>query len=349
MDCPNCNFINMPSLVRCAHCGSHLVLHDVEVGPPRASHSAVPLRVRHALFSWRAFLRDEAGNSFASFRNSLQKAAPISAIAACILPGGGQFVLKQRLLGIAILSIWGLSLPLTLYLMGSGVVWIFYSMLIGAHCVSFSLIFSGLLRGFPLRNRAAFGLLIYGLLTLCIYWPASILVHRLIHPLGLYGIASNRLLQSDDVVWATGPWIRTSLKHGDIVARRIERSQAGGIVLREGIIVDRVIGIPGDHVVIKDGAIVRNGRTLTQNELPLRHCELVNVEYRLTGAEYLVVPSTFVITNLGQNGAAAMSRLAYSPESAIIGKVFFRTLSLSRAGPISSDTVAPPALPEAAP
>jgi hypothetical protein len=337
MECPNCTFQNSPGLKRCLRCGGLLDFSAVAVEPPRAGHGRARRRAGGA---GRA-----AGRRVAYAAEDLSRAlrCPIvgvrwSDLALSILPGLAQVRRGPRALGWALLAAWSVDLFLAAAFIGSGLSAVLCLFAVSLHCLAISLLLNATLMRMPLERRAAFGLGVYLLLLLGLYRPVGALGRGAFGWLEVSNIRGDAgILANRDVVLYTGRLTRpAAFERGDLVVYEIGRSRSGGAVIRPGLGIERVLGIPGDEVET-DGRIVRvNGEELPPEQGPVGDAgRLPRMTLRASEGQYIILPT--VVTHTGYANAGpvvnlALISLAVVREDHIRGRVFWRMRPWLRAG-----------------
>ena len=336
MQCPSCDFNNIPGSRACARCQSRLDLASVDFTPPRAADHAIPLRVRQV--GWRiCSLSDGAGLAqwlrlhFPSQVDSLR-------IACGIIPGWGHRRSGQQALGWLLTAVWLVLVLLAAYTRGGAFGWPAYFALVGWHGFTVSLLLIPVLRESSLPYRMFIGLSTWALLNLVMYMPAWWLVSRMIVPIPTHALMAARGIQPGDTVLRQGPWLRPhAYSRGDVVAYHVERFYGGGAYIHEGLLIDRIIGAPGDIVELADNRISVNGQRVEEVDLlPLRdNFPCGSATFTLRDGEYVIIPSTGRFTLQGMPAQrAAINGIARVPQDRILGRVIFRTRPIWRAGPM---------------
>ena len=120
-------------------------------------------------------------------------------------------------------------------------------------------------------------------------------------------------------------------ERGDIVV--FERPD-GAVTTDDDIndLIKRVVGLPGDSIVIEDGAVAVNGTVLTEDYLP-ESSRTENGLVPCTTASPCVVPEgeIFVMGDNRRNSHDSRY-IGTIPESSIVGEAFVRIWPLNRAG-----------------
>lgn len=250
MQCPRCGFHNLPGTEACLSCRVPFGRGAAAVGtlsPPRATAwSKRSRRVRGLL---RAF--DRMGRWVPTTRRALLG----------LVPGLPQLVLGWRTLGGAIFAAWTVFLALAFFWLGTTWAVVFSGMALSAHVMSALLPYLAAMQALPLRRRCLVSLLAWAGLLLLVYFPLSRALDHFVFPLRFTENARSALVQGGDVI---------------LVRRRDGthwRPAAGSLVVFQHAwgtaTMDRVIGVAGDRIEVRDGRVWRNGRELSLEELPL--------------------------------------------------------------------------------
>ena len=134
----------------------------------------------------------------------------------------------------------------------------------------------------------------------------------------------NTLHPEDYVFLAKKAYVFGEIEHGDIVVCESILVDDRGV---QKNLIKRVIGIPGDVIMIQDGAVYLNGERLDE---PYTKDGVTRGEM----APVTVPPGAYFL--LGDNRDVSMdsrnARIGFITEDKIKGKVFFRLFPLSNAG-----------------
>lgn len=342
MQCPSCEFNNIPGSRACARCRSRLDLSSVDVLPPRAGDHAIPLSMRRVGWRVRAAIENELAENTERFHRLLGSHITATTLARGIIPGWGQRAQGQRTLGWIATGVWAILVLAAVYLRGGPGGWPAYFMLVGFHGFTLSLLMTRMLRDLSFVPRVLVGLASWVLLNALIYIPAGWVMSRLVVPIPTHALADGRGIRSGEVVMRQGPWLReVPYQRGDVVAYSTEYARGRAVYGTEGLLIDRIIAVPGDAIRTGPTEILVNGVALKrQDELPLREVRFPKAEFIVGENEYLIIPSMgrYYINGRDAQGApqvlANMSNMMRVPATSVVGKVVFRTRPYRRFGPL---------------
>jgi hypothetical protein len=337
MECPNCTFQNAPGHKMCLRCNGLLDFSGVAIEPPRAGHGRLARRVRSAGAPAAHLLAGSATDVARAIRFPIATGVQLSDLAWSILPGLAQIRRGPRILGWTLLSVWLAVLLLAAAFMGTAFSRLLCLLAVSLHCLAISLLLNATLTSLPLVRRAAFGLVLYGVLLLGVYRPINAAGRMVFATLQVSQIRKGAEIANGDVVLYTGSLTRpASFGRGDLVVYEIDQSRTNGALIRSGLGIERVIGVPGDEVVVDRGRLWVNG-----DEAPPELCPLGGVRslpsMTLTAGEgqYVVFPSVLQYAGHGYGAGilnAMMSRLSIVHGDHIRGRVFWRASPWSKMG-----------------
>lgn len=342
MECPNCQFQNVPGMRACARCQSTLDLSSVQIEPPRAGVRVLPTSVRQASFRGGLAL----GNGLRRAGRSIKVHPDLNmgALARSVIPGWGHRRLGYRRFGWGATAAWLFLAFVAFFMQGGPGGWTAYFVLVGWHSFVVSLILANALRDASMRRRVVVGILAYALLNGLIYLPAGLLMRQFVVPFTAAGIASGPVLRNGDVVLRTGPWLGPGLlDRGDVVVYRFIRLQVGGHANAQGGFgIDRVLAVPGDEVSMGSEGVRVNGTLLAKDAGPLRPILLPTFTTTVPEGSYLILPSVLQIHLQGDQSLrdALIRSVCLVPASEIDGKVLCRTRPFARAGALRPDDAA---------
>jgi signal peptidase I len=339
MQCWNCEFENIPGAQVCARCASSLELGHVDVVPPRAARLHTVTRLTRAGNRLRSLV---PGLTELWRRARIVTPEPVDwrALAWSIIPGLGHLKTGRLKLGKILLPAWLAMLLLTLATIGTS--WNAYA-LTGAvvvHAVTILSLFAANIAYEGLLMRVLFGLAVFVGVRYLLYDSAIWLGGRFCTVICIDIAPPGTVLAADDALLCEGAWMRpAAYRRGDVVLYRIDAYQDSGFVVRSGMGVNRVVGVPGDHVKVADGVLFVNGVPPTENETPFGGAlPPANLDFQLGQRSYAVFT---ILDRL--NGFRAARRENRPPASLfrqlsvvrhddIVGRVIVRLRPFSRFG-----------------
>jgi hypothetical protein len=339
MRCWNCGFENIPGLGSCARCTSTLNLNGADVEPPRAS------RWRTFTFMDRLFYRLGAwlGHVWEGLRRvpqALEAKSSVPALLLSIVPGLGHSWIKRRRLGWVIFGVWFAFLVLTVLSIGTEWNWLFVGGMIGTHSFAVISILGTDLSLERLRTRVLFGLLLGAAMWFFLYGPAGRLATRFYQPMPLAGgWQGEGLIAPSDWVLSEGPWLRPpAFRRGDVVVYTINSFSGRGYFIAEGLGLDRIVAVPGDHVQIAEGVLLVNGCMPPPGESPLGEVpHYVAIDIQVPEGQYVVLPTRLAL-RAGAHGIPrevpqdVFSTLSVCSSENVLGRVILRIRPWSRFG-----------------
>ncbi len=339
MQCWNCDFENFPGAQACARCASSLELGHVDVTPPRAArlHTATKLtRVGNRL---RAKLPDLAA---LWRRTRILTPEPVDwrALAWSLIPGLGHIKTRRLRLGMILLPAWIVMFVITLATVGLS--WNSYPLtgMVAIHAVAFLSLFAANIAYEGILMRSLFGLVVFVGVRLLLYNPVISLGAQFLTVVHVDTTRHGAVVAADDALLCEGAWMRpATFRRGDIVLYRIEDFQEAGFIVRRGMGVNRIVGVPGDHVKLSDGALLVNGVPPEEDEMPFGGRVPPNDLNLQLGPRSYVVFTTFSRLNAfrgarGRNRppASLFRHLSVVRQDNIVGRVVVRLRPFSRFG-----------------
>lgn len=267
MQCPRCEFENIPGQSRCLKCGASLETkaEDFDPHPPRMPYWKRPIRntfrfLRRFSMSPGIDINEDVPAWIQKIRGSKFLAFFLS-----ILPGLGHFFLGRFRDIVLWLGLWLLLLGLGLWFWGGfwGILFLAFSVMIHAWIAIDCL---------PIRETeslaARFGLIV--VLGFFIF-----LIYRMILLTAFHDIRGGyisltipaHLIESGDYLLGSRNRLnRAPLSRGDVVLCPLERIINRGILGRQGEMMVQIVGLPGEKLQIREGMYLVNGIAL-QTEL----------------------------------------------------------------------------------
>ncbi|MCG8405960.1 MAG: hypothetical protein MI923_12260 [Phycisphaerales bacterium] len=338
MQCMNCGFENMPGLEACSRCDSALALGEISVVPARASTLRLRTRI-HQLRNRVAVVLTYP------FRIRIPRWVPRSkspilwpTLARTVVPGLGHLQIGQRTTGWIFLLTWlGFLVAGLLTLPSQATVWLF-SAAVATHASAMISVFSADLSFQRPVIRMLFGILLFIALRQLVYVPIGMAAELFWVPMVVpSNLLPGTVTQSGEGLVYEGRWLRPDqFERGDLIFYRIRAINGHGYYSLEGHGLDRIVGIPGDNVVVKDGILLVNGETPSANEMPIGSVErMPDISIDVKDGQYAVLPTrlSFHAHNASVYDAIVRGVLLTTDEF-ILGRIRFRLQPWSRFGRI---------------
>ncbi|MFO0872454.1 MAG: S26 family signal peptidase [Phycisphaerales bacterium] len=344
-------------------------LSAVDFLPPRAADNSAVVRMQRRVDRWRGRLDRQVSATARALRAPSPDTGSWSAVAWSIVPGLGHLRAGDRRVGWPLLIAWLALLLLSLLNAGSGLGWLFLTGAVSVHSTAISLLFSTVLRQAWMPLRMFYGLGLYVVVGLVIYYPASMMIAQVVHLLpavdlrrtmpptgaavrGQFQTATaasvlrdDGAIRDGDVLLYTGAWTRPAhFARGDIVVFRIDASAlpgAGNVQLNAGLGVDRIVGLPGEVVAWKKDLLTVDGVEQPTSLWPIGGLKgIPEMEIRARDDQYVLLPTSVAANDIrAAYYASGLARsLGAMRNDQIVGKVFFRLRPWSRLGPVNAAT-----------
>ncbi len=319
MSCPRCGFFNMPGAVACVSCATPLGgaggAVAIAVAPPRATAFQKKMRqARTAILGSPIVVEDRR---------------PGAAVALLgLLPGLPQAFLGFPVAALVFGAVWTTLVAAAAWLFGTVATPFLIGGAIGAHFTSALQPWRGQLNRLSVRTRIFVTLASYAFLAGGLYYPLYQLARTQVTPVEMNDIRENAFLKAGDtvLVWKSSP--------GEVPARGAIAAFNVQVRWEQRIVVDRLLGLPGDRIQWKDGVWSRNGLVLGPAEQPLARTPMPE-------AIDLVVPpgACFMWPSLNMRVYGAVvpaPTLGLMPAASLAGLPSRITAPFSRRGPIES-------------
>jgi len=342
MQCPSCRFENIPGLDACGRCGTSLAIGTVvvDVNPPRASKSAKRVRKlvpRRFFYQARDVTAQAHRRITGSVVNDSRVPLPEPGILSRLMvPGWAHLFSGFRMRGLVFFWAYVVLLAFGLLQWGTE----FGSVLLGlAFAVHASSILDILLRQGTVRfpRMIATAALVFAALLIAIYYPAAQVLMRMAAPIE-YGTDVPPFKRLDVVLVNHWAFAWTDPRRGDVVlftpiamARQADGVQILHIrhAFEENQVIDRVIGLSGDHVVWDGDKLTVNGAELSWK--PLRPERLPrHLDIRVPKDRYLIFPTTSISAANAGTAESYWSAVSMIPRSDIAGGVYLRLSPITR-------------------
>lgn len=251
MSCPRCGFFNMPGSAACVACGTALApaaAVAVATEPPRAT-------------PWQKRVR-RARKALLGTDLPVEGQVPRLGLAAAgIVPGLALWTQGRAALALVLVAAWAASLAAAAWFFGHVFGTVALAAAIGLHYASSLLPWRSALASLGRRDALFATLVPYALLS-ALYWPAQGLAGRWVIPVRFVAGEAPPLIERGDTLLVRPVPAGARPARGALVAIRLNRNS-------NGIVLDRVLGLPGDLIELSKDGWKRNGVPLRQDELPL--------------------------------------------------------------------------------
>lgn len=335
MQCPSCQFENMPGSRLCARCGGMLGLATIaiDVHPPRAGRLSTRMP---RLWSRFWFLRQTIANHFPSFRSVVGRLFSrfdnadfrIGTILRTIVPGWAHSYRGNRPRAIVFfVSFVALFIPAMVFFgtsLGSILIGLAFAMHVAAATDAMVGQFA------TLGGRALFAVACAAVLGLGIYGPTGRLISRYAIPIQLN---QNVLpFAAGEVLWYDPS---AQIQPGDYVLYRVPETaiagQFNGHHARyefRNQWINRVVALAGQHVTFK-------ARTLYVDGVPSVWQPTVGEwsdfesDFKVPAGNFFIPPDSLIPTT-AEIRESAWHHLCLVPEANMVGRIFFRSQPLWR-------------------
>lgn len=329
MQCLNCGLENVPGMHQCARCQSALDLAAISVQPPRRSQSLLA----RLTYGWtRRALSPADRIRLAAWGRQIARYLPNSKWLRyawwILVPGTAPIAMGYRKLGLGLLLAWLAAVLLAILTAGSSVAALAYMGAISIHATSIGVLLGRFRLGNRLAVRILTGLLLFAALHLFLYGPLS---RSFVQAVPISNIATAPNLRNGDIVLCRGRVLRQECRLGDMVAYGLDGHGLGGLGM------DRIVGLPGDRICIRDGQLLVNGMAPAPGPLgPVKDWPDIS-EVTARPDEVLIFPSLLRLHVAGQ-GRSQLPRLFDSvvrvKKSAVVGRAVCRSWPPNRWGKV---------------
>jgi signal peptidase I len=343
MQCPSCRFENMPGLDSCGRCGTMLGLSTatIDVNPPRASKSAkrvrkmVPTRLIYQARDVAAEARRVVSGSIVD--DSRVPLPTPEVLSRLVVPGWAHIHLGMPARGQVFLLAYLPLLFLGLLYWGTGMGGVLLGLAFSVHTSSVTdiLIRQGTVRFPRIMAIAAFVSLA---LAVLVYVPAGLTLTQVAAPIE-FAIDTPPFKRLDVVLVNHWAFALTSPRRGDVVlyspvsVSRLAGDDAQRNHLRymyeENQLIDRIIGLPGDHVVWDQGKLTINGEAVTWKPLLFERLAS-HLDITVPSERYLILPSTSVGSIRAGGSESFWKNAGMITRQDILGGVYLLSNPLSR-------------------
>ncbi len=338
MQCLNCGFENMPGLSRCGRCESPLTIEAFSVEPQRASVLRIGTRIEQFLHLGRRLIRVPLNFKWPRWVPRSYAPHLWPTLARTFVPGLGHLRIGNRVAGWAFLIVWSLfvfggliSFP------SNSTVW-FFSGAIATHAAAVVSVFAEDLSYQNLAMRGLFGILLFISLRQLVYVPIDLLFEQFWIPFAVpERFTEGPTLMAGDGVLFEGPWLRPGkYVRGDLVLYSIAGMSGREYYSREGYGIDRIVGVPGDQVAVRNGRLLVNGETPPADLSPLGPATTVpDIFFRLGSTQYAILPMRIPIAHASASVRQQFFQAVSTVDvTAIRGRIRWRLQPWSRLGKV---------------
>lgn len=323
MQCPSCQFENMPGMKQCAHCMARLDIGEIDVHPPRAKH---PKKRSSNSWSWRwAVWRKSAAESI---RNAALPGARQVAFQGgawewlALLVGGLNQTWRGERSGKLWLAAWLSLLLLSVVLAGTDFGAVFLGLLFATHIASVVDLFFRQWEEWSTRIRFA---LLTALILGCVYWGTSQTLGWWVRSFQFRGVTAD--LQAGQVLWY---FPGAPCRVGDIAFYRTNPTSVTGRM--NGVAAQfRIVGDRANRVIAQAGDRVRwDGKQFFVNEVLSRWqpggamLPLVPFELMVPTNSFYVLPEALLDEESLNNSRISIQRLEQWEGVGIVGTAQIR-------------------------
>jgi type IV secretory pathway protease TraF len=332
MQCPSCEFQNMPGSGRCARCGASLALASaaIDVIPPRAGKLQRNLPqfwgFRRA---WANFIQAASQPFAATFSRFDDVRFDPGTVFRLIVPGWAQVYRGKRERGLLFLAAYLITvLPALLFtgtMLGSSLLGLAF----GIHVMSAVDAMVGRFNDFA--GRVSFSLFAAMALFGLVYLPIGYVTTRVATPIQITQLVPG--FERGDVLWYDRS---AEIKAGDLVYYEVPRTtvsdrlasgQVANFIFQNGWI-NRVVAVEGQSVLWRDGKLLVDGEPALGSNSTLAPDGFTQ-EFVVPAGNVLIPPGTLIQADV-QLPADTWLRLGVVPRSDVMGRLFFRSSPLRR-------------------
>ena len=331
MQCWSCGFENLPGLTACARCASRLELAQVAFEPPRASPGLLRTRVARRWYN----VVDVARECREWLRDILtvdDGPVPPTVLAWSLLPGWGQICQGYVAIGGFVFALWLVLGVLALLMLASQWQSLFVTLMVVLHTLVVFTLLAPSLRHERVVVRVLAPLVLWFIINYMLYGAVGWAITRFARPVPV-SVASigGPTVRGDDGLLVEGYWLRPRrFQRGALVLFEIPYMRRDQYIVRAGVAVDRILGLPGEHVTVSDGQVLVDGALCPVSSL-MALPPMGSFEYRLGADEYLIVPTetSMMRVNISALRGDVAEAVSVVPQRRVLGRVLWRIRSLS--------------------
>lgn len=332
MQCPSCDFQNMPGSGRCARCGCSLALATaaIDVHPPRASRLSRRMPRLWGLKRAWGNLFQSASHPFAAvFHRFDDTNFDLSTIVRLVVPGWAHWYRGNGERGLVFfVAFLSLLLPGVVFL-GTGLGSMLLGLAFGMHVASAVDAMVGAFTDFG--GRLAFTFACGLALLMSIYLPLGFLVSRVATPIQI--TQSIPGFMRGDVLWYNRSAV---IEPGDLVYYEVPQTTITGQLANghaanfvfQNRWINRVAAVAGQEVAWKDGQLLVDGQVSPwqgRAEFGMGADE----PFEVPAGQVLILPDSLISEGVQLN-AATWRHLSQVPRSQVLGRVYFRSAPVGR-------------------
>jgi len=307
MACARCGFHNLPGTAVCVSCQVPLLaaapISLAEITPPRASPLDKLIGAR-----LRGWLRRHALTS--SHFSPLQG----------LVPGLPQLRRGRGRWAAGFFGGWLLCMLLAFHFFGSSPCMFYLGLALACHVISALLPYLEPLRGMSAGQRVCCCLAAYAGLLVCIYLPLRLAVGHFVVPVGVRQTLG-KLQKGDVLLIRRNRDANWRPSYGTLVATSLWQQE---------VMLDRIIGKPGDTLGIRDGVLYRNNQPVPPAEAPLDPRRLPRKMRITVPAGYYFVWPSLAILNIAEITDGQISQIGLVSQDQLLGEPWMIYHPLSR-------------------
>jgi hypothetical protein len=332
MQCPSCEFQNMPGSGRCARCGASLALASatIDVIPPRAGKLQRNLPQFWGFRrGWANFVQAASQPFAATFSRFDDIRFDPGTVFRLIVPGWAQVYRGKRERGFLFLAAYLITLLPSLLFTGTMLGSTLLGLAFGIHVMSAVDAMVGRFNDFA--GRVSFSLFAAMALFGLVYLPIGYATTRVATPIQITQLVPG--FERGDVLWYDRS---AEIKPGDLVYYEVPRTtvngrltngQAANFVFQNGWI-NRVVAVEGQSVVWRDGRLLVDGELFSGSNSMLAP-EGFAQELVVPTGKVLIPPGTLIRDDM-QIAGEIWLQLSVVSRSDVMGRLFFRSSPLRR-------------------
>ncbi len=328
----------MPGLSSCGRCESPLAMEALSVQPQRASALRIGTRVEQLLNVGRRVAHIPLDYKWPRWVPRSVAPHLWPTLVRSFVPGLGHLRIGNRIAGWAFLGVWSAFVLGGLMTFPSETtVWLF-SGAIATHAAAVVSVFAEDLSYQSLAMRGLFGILLFISLRQLVYVPIDLIFEQCWVPFVIpERFTSGPVLVAGDGVLFDGPWLQPEkYQRGDVVLYNIESMRGHQFYSLDGYGLDRIVGVPGDRVVVRKGQLLVNGAAPQAGHNPLGPTTtLPDIALQLGEAEYAILPSRIPVASANAIiRQQFVQKISSVDVSSILGRIRWRLQPLSRVGKV---------------